>query len=98
MLGKMIAVQESGALKKSHCTTDRMRGEKKEKKLWNMIVSSSALSSAQEAVTAAISHPVFDGPLAAPTLQYFDVPTAIALQISSLVPKALVCFQPSCGN
>ena len=50
------------------------------------------LSSAQEAVTAAISHPVFDGPLSF----YTVVPTTNTSRHcgQNFVPKALVCFQP----
>ena len=59
-----------------------------------------APTSAQETVTVAISHPVFDGPVHAlhcnrqPTPPPLPTLRAIVVQISPTVPKALVSLYP----
>ena len=104
LLVKMIAAQKSRELWRSITAPQRGwgLGRKRKTDMWNMILSfyhhqAVSQSSAQEAVTVPISHPVFDGPVHAlycnrqttqPTLR------AIVVQISPLVPKALVCFYP----
>ena len=74
--GKMIGAQESGALKKYHCTT-WLRRKRRQMLVWNTIVSSSRLSPAQEAVTVVISHPLFGCKLLC--AQYFQPPTLGAI-------------------
>ena len=102
LLVKMIAVLKSWELWRS-ITAEGMGVGKKDKDrhatcgIWFYHHQAVSQSSAQEAVTVPISHPVFDGPVHAlycnrqttqPTLR------AIVVQISPLVPKALVCFYP----
>ena len=100
-----MITQDSGALKKyDYCTTDQTEWEGRRKRqmlVWNTIVSSSSLSTAQEAVTL---WPFLTQFLMVRWLSaHYNTsryPTlcAVVVQISLLVPKALVCFQPSCGN
>ena len=88
-----------------HHRPDRMVEQKKETDAgveYDCIIIKSLLSTGS-CYAAAISHPVFDGPLTGCTTtlrgtQYPPTLCAVVVQISPSVPKALVCFQPSCGN